>query len=626
MNLTIDTLRATLLAVLRDGGYDASRTLNSLREESSQETYRQLLGDVLIASDAKWRQQTLNLIDVVWKEEAETRTTIPVQDIVPSATIGRTKVSVWKGDITKLEGKNLAIVNAANDQGLGCFAPSHRCIDNVIHRAAGPRLRMECQRIMNDRGAPLATGTPPIVTSGYHLPSGHVIHATGPQVKDTSSGPTRKDREDLKRTYELVLDTVLKTDGIHSVAFPCISTGIFGFPQDDAAQIALSTVRHWLETHPESALDHFIFNVFANADWELYQKYFPVVLPNVEFLVGPSPRDRAIDLARQWINDADSVLICAGAGMSVKEGEMVYTNPVDFAKAYPWFPKWGYKTSYECMGLMRDSSVPATAKWALNAKHMDNMRWSFTPNEGYEKLLEIVGQKDYFVLTSNVDGCFERSGFDASKIYTPQGEWTWLQCTKACEHDSVYASRPYIDKILPRISDDGMIPEELIPKCPRCGSDMFGNVRGGSWFLHHKYEHQAERIQQWMQQKIDAHSKVVVIEIGAGFNTPTVTRFPVESFARELGDLARFIRINPTEAEVPEDLKALALEEGWQVLQDIKKSSGLQKDTSEVQEEHDVKKMLLQSDLLLPKSTCSRYERYFGHFDWRNFLGDLRTR
>ncbi|CAJ1931407.1 unnamed protein product [Cylindrotheca closterium] len=325
------TLQATLCAVFRDDdGYDASQTINSLKQDSP-ETYRQLLGDVLIASNVSWRQQTLNLIDAIWKEEAETRTNIPVQDVMKhpcAATVGSTKISVWKGDITKLEGKNLAIVNAANDQGLGCFVPQYRCIDNVIHREAGPRLRMECQKETNHRRTSLSTGTPPIVTAGYHLPSGHVIHATGPKVlKNNVDGLTSKDREDLKITYELVLETGSKTDGIG--------------------------IRHWLEKHPESRLDQVVFNVFTNADWDLYPKHFPVFSTSAaDITTTPSLRDRTIDLAKQWIEDADAVLICSGAGMSVKEGEMVYTNPDDFTRAYPWFLNgatrpatnvWGYQ-------------------------------------------------------------------------------------------------------------------------------------------------------------------------------------------------------------------------------------------------------------------------------------------
>ncbi|CAJ1931409.1 unnamed protein product [Cylindrotheca closterium] len=156
---------------------------------------------------------------------------------------------------------------------------------------------------------------------------------------------------------------------------------------------------------------------------------------------------------------------------------------------------------------------------------------------------------------------------------------------------------------------------------------MFGNVRGGGWFLHHKYAHQAERIQQWMQAKIDGgidQPIVAIVEIGAGFNTPTVTRFPVESFARELGDRARFIRINPTEPEVPEDLTAVSLEEGWQVLLDVAKSSGVQIKGSKEADERNIKNDLKHSSLLVPKATSLSCRRYFGHFDWRRFLDQLR--
>jgi NAD-dependent SIR2 family protein deacetylase len=196
-----------------------------------------------------------------------------------------------------------------------------------------------------------------------------------------------------------------------------------------------------------------------------------------------SANQPSLALVKRWITDAGAVLIVAGAGMSVKKGEMVYTDPDDFAAAYPWFLKWGYKTSYEVMGLGSDKYVPETAKWGLHAKHMDNMRWKYTPNEGYESLLQMVSDKNYFVLTSNVDGCFERSGFDPARIYTPQGEWTYLQCKKPCQNDSVFPSRPYLNAMLANLSSDGLVPEELVPKCPRCGSDMFGNVRGGSCWL-----------------------------------------------------------------------------------------------------------------------------------------------
>jgi O-acetyl-ADP-ribose deacetylase (regulator of RNase III)/NAD-dependent SIR2 family protein deacetylase len=621
-NMTTEVLKAALMSVLRDGGFDPSSVQYKVETEAS---YRDVLGDLLIASNSRWRDETLALIDRVWKAESDSRTTVSIEHLPTFITAHGTNISLWKGDITALKGNTLAIVNAANDQGLGCFQAGHKCIDNVIHRQAGPRLRMECQKVMKDRGRPLAAGTTPIVTFGYCLPSSHVIHVTGPQVTK-GNDPTHSDREKLWQAYQLALESASRTQGVRTIAIPCISTGIFGFPQEEAARIALASVNSWLHMHP-SALETVIFNVFTDRDLSLYEKYMHITFETPTTSVFPVPvdsmRKRTIDLAKQWIDDADAVLICAGAGMSVKDGEMVYTNSDDFAQHYPWFTKWGYKTAYECMGLMGDKSVPSTAKWAFQVKHMDNMRWTFAPSEGYEQLLRLVGNKDYFVLTSNVDACFERSGFDRKRIYTPQGEWTWLQCKNACQPDSVWDSRPYLDSLLPSLSENGFVPQELIPKCPRCGSDMFGNVRGGDWFLHRKYEEQNDALQKWMERKVDDGSKVVIIEVGAGFNTPTVTRLPVESFARELGGRATFVRINPTEAAVPEDLNGIALEEGWKVLRDIGRSGGTD-NRSIKEEELSVKQALAESELLAPDHITMRYRRYFGHMDWRHFLNQLR--
>jgi NAD-dependent SIR2 family protein deacetylase len=129
------------------------------------------------------------------------------------------------------------------------------------------------------------------------------------------------------------------------------------------------------------------------------------------------------------------------------------------------------------MGLFFDPNVPDTAKWAFWATHTDNMRWGFEPNDGYSTLLDMVKNKDYFVLTSNVDACFERSGFEKTRIYTPQGEYTYLQCMTPCRHDAVFDARRLLDDLLPQVSKDGHIPDSMIPKCRHCGGEVFGNVR-----------------------------------------------------------------------------------------------------------------------------------------------------
>jgi len=281
--------------------------------------------------------------------------------------------------------------------------------------------------------------------------------------------------------------------------------------------------------------------------------------------------ETTLQKAKKWIDESDAVLICAGAGMSVKEGECVYVNEDDFQKYYPYFLKWGYKHSYQGMGLMFDYSVPETAKWGYWSDHITNQRWRFEPNDGYATLLNMVKDKDYFVFTSNADGCFERSGFEVNRIYTPQGDWQYYQCLRPCQPDAVFESKSMLYDLLAEKDDNGLIPKRMIPRCPLCGGEVFGNVRFGREYLHARYEEQNDVIRDWMEKLVSSTTETVaIIEIGAGFNTPIVTRYPMESFARDLGNRGRFIRINPDHSEVPDDVLGLSLAAGWEVLDEIK--------------------------------------------------------
>lgn len=176
---------------------------------------------------------------------------------------------LWQGDITRLQVG--AIVNAANSQMLGCFIPCHRCIDNAIHSAAGIQLRCECNTIMNQRRIrygrdyeePTGTAT---LTRAYNLPCDYVIHTVGPIVGYRLTDALR---QDLRNCYKNVL-TCAKEHEIRSVAFCCISTGEFHFPNDEAAKIAVETVTAFLQESPD-AFDRIIFNVFKDTDKEIYE-------------------------------------------------------------------------------------------------------------------------------------------------------------------------------------------------------------------------------------------------------------------------------------------------------------------------------------------------------------------
>ena len=178
------------------------------------------------------------------------------------------KLMLWQGDITTL--KVDAIVNAANSKLLGCFIPQHNCIDNVIHSAAGVQLRAECNRIMQTQDHDEEVGGAKI-TGAYNLPSKQVIHTVGPAIP-YGSKPSKKDCDDLASCYNSCLD-IASYNKLESIAFCCISTGVFNFPQDLAAKIAIKTVSQYLKSN-ETSLKHIIFNVFTDKDYLIYKEFF----------------------------------------------------------------------------------------------------------------------------------------------------------------------------------------------------------------------------------------------------------------------------------------------------------------------------------------------------------------
>ena len=174
---------------------------------------------------------------------------------------------VWHGDITTLVVD--AIVNAGNNALLGCFQPTHVCIDNVIHAAAGPRLRDDCFTIMSKQRCAEPEGGAKI-TSGYNLPSNYVLHTVGPQLM----GQTRISRQniqDLTSCYRACLNLAAEMGTVQSIAFCCISTGLFAFPADEACRIAIGTVTEWFHEHGSSTkLSLIVFNVFNVDDEQRY--------------------------------------------------------------------------------------------------------------------------------------------------------------------------------------------------------------------------------------------------------------------------------------------------------------------------------------------------------------------
>lgn len=240
--------------------------------EEKKHTIRSLMNIRMpgAASDELLRLQDAYLQDELSQKGIVTLSDIPtIREQYNSSFPFAEKITLWQGDITRL--KVGAIVNAANSQMLGCFVPCHRCIDNAIHSAAGIQIRNECEHMMNQKRIrygrqyeePTGTAT---LTKGYNLPCDHVIHTVGPIVYGTLNDELR---QQLRDCYESVLKCCVENE-IRSVAFCCISTGEFHFPNNEAAEIAVDTVVRFLKTN--DAIERIIFNVFKDRDREIYEK------------------------------------------------------------------------------------------------------------------------------------------------------------------------------------------------------------------------------------------------------------------------------------------------------------------------------------------------------------------
>ncbi len=251
MDMTQDERRVWLIrALLDEQGY---------RSEVPQDVWEQkrlLRGLFNVRLPKEASTEFLAIQDAYLREATREKGVTRLRDLTPV----QEGLYLWRGDITTLEVD--AIVNAANSALLGCFSPNHSCIDNAIHTYAGVQLRLACHEIMRTQGHEEPTGTAKI-TPGFNLPAKHVLHTVGPIV---SGRLTERHCKELASCYTSCLE-LAAAHGLNSVAFCCISTGVFGFPQREAAKIAVETVTAFQQKTPIDA----VFNVFKEADLRIYQ-------------------------------------------------------------------------------------------------------------------------------------------------------------------------------------------------------------------------------------------------------------------------------------------------------------------------------------------------------------------
>lgn len=247
---------------------ESGRKVEDYKHRDKQTLYRALVN---IREPKPISDEYLKIEDEYLKEELKKSKITNVKNIKTikekykkSRVTNSDVICLWHGDITKL--KIGAIVNESNTKGLGCFIPNHKCVDNQIHTFAGVRLRLACDEIMKSMDYNLETGKA-IITSGYNLPAKKVIHTVGPVVE---AQVTDENEQGLANCYINSLELAIQNN-IRTIAFPCISTGIFDFPNVAASRIAIKTVDEFISKNKDK-FDRVVFDLWTNDDFEVYEQ------------------------------------------------------------------------------------------------------------------------------------------------------------------------------------------------------------------------------------------------------------------------------------------------------------------------------------------------------------------
>ena len=260
--------------------------------------------------------------------------------------------------------------------------------------------------------------------------------------------------------------------------------------------------------------------------------------------------ETSIARLKKALDEADAVVIGAGAGLSTSAG-FVY-NGERFKKHFSDFAeKYGFNDMYS--GGFYPYQTPEEF-WAYWSRYIFVNRYTDAPKPVYNELFELVKGKDYFVITTNVDHCFQKAGFDKKRLFYTQGDYGLFQCSVPC-HDKTYENEETVRRMVEE-QKDMRIPTELIPKCPVCGKPMTMNLRSDDKFVEDEGWHEAaERYENFLRTR---KGKVLFLELGVGYNTPVIIKYPFWNMTAKNPD-ATYACINYGEALCPDDIQDRAI-------------------------------------------------------------------
>ena len=250
---------------------------------------------------------------------------------------------------------------------------------------------------------------------------------------------------------------------------------------------------------------------------------------------------------KQEIQTADAILIGAGAGLSTSAG-FTYTGKRFTETFADFISKYGFRDMYSG-GFYPFETLEE--HWAYWSRYIYINRYQDAPKDTYADLLALVQGKDYFVLTTNVDHCFQKAGFDKHRLFYTQGDYGLWQCSGSC-HDKTYDNEAVIRKMVAE-QKDMRVPSELVPRCPVCGAPMSMNLRADSTFVEDEGWHQAAARYQDFVRRHEG-MRVLYLELGVGMNTPGIIKYPFWKMVYQ-NPRAAYACVNLSEVYCPAEIR-----------------------------------------------------------------------
>ena len=249
----------------------------------------------------------------------------------------------------------------------------------------------------------------------------------------------------------------------------------------------------------------------------------------------------------EYIKNADAIVLGAGAGLSASAG-LLYSGKRFTDNFKEYIDRYGMQDMYSAGFYPFETQEE---KWAYWSKHIYFNRYEFSVGKVYKDLLDIVLEKEYFVITTNVDHQFYKAGFPKERVFATQGDYGLLQCANGC-HKKLYDNETLVYEMVEK-QKDCKIPSELVPKCPVCGGDMEVNLRCDEYFVEdEEWDNSLRRYEKFIGE--NQNKNIVFIELGVGMNTPGIIKYSFWRMTNNIKD-AKYICINLNEAYVPDEIK-----------------------------------------------------------------------